>query len=135
MKLETKPEPWPAHPVKQAPESAPAHRPSPEIQPPEPWKSRRLSQSPPPSNPPPIRVYPCPSVASSISSQTGAKISPIDPELWPRMATDAHGFQSIRNSPRRQRDAAGRSQLWAQEHTLPFHLRPLKIDEQGHPQT
>src|SRR6266576_2312446 len=70
------------------------HKLSPKIPLPEHWQSRRRSQSPPPSDPVPIRVHPCPSVASlqlvlrrkRNSHEEGA-------EFWPRMHTDGHGFQ------------------------------------------
>src|SRR6266404_2976596 len=91
---ETKPEPWRVHRARPTPGSGRAHKLSPKIPLPEHWQSRRRSQSPPPSDPVRIRVHPCPSVASlqlvlrrkRNSHEEGA-------EFWPRMDTDAHGFQ------------------------------------------
>src|SRR5712672_512488 len=69
-----------------------AHKLSPKILLPEHWQSRRRSQSPPPSDPVPIRVHPCPSVASSIGSPKETKISRRRRRI---LATDAHGCTRI----------------------------------------
>src|SRR6267142_3368997 len=92
-KPETKPEPWRVHRARPTPGSGRAHKLSPKIPLPEHGQSRRRSQSPPPSDPVPIRVHPCPSVAS-LQLVLRRKRHPHEEgaEFWPRMDTDGHGF-------------------------------------------
>src|SRR6266404_5770511 len=90
---ETKPEPWRVHRARPTPGSGRAHKLSPKIPLPEHWQSRRRSQSPPPSDPVPIRVHPCPSVASlqlfSEGSETLTKKAQNFGHGWTRMDTDS----------------------------------------------
>src|ERR1035438_5516312 len=86
-----KPELWRRHPVEQAHRSELVRRPSPGNPRRSHWPPRRQRQSRPPSDLIPIRVHPCPSVASLCEWRKG------DEYLRKNVAqaTDGHGCTRI----------------------------------------